>query len=58
MDIESAIKLGLPTYNKPRLKSPAESDSAIAPLAEWLARGENPHLLEQEMLDPISPLRS
>ncbi len=57
MDIESAIDLGSPTDNKPRLRSLAESDSAIAPLAEWLARGENPHLLEQEMLDPISPLR-
>lgn len=58
MDIESAVRLGSPTANKPRLKNLAESDSAIAPLAEWLARGENPHLLEQEMLDPKSPLSS
>ena len=58
MDIESAIKLGSPTENKPRLKGLGESDSAIASLAAWLASGENPHLLEQEMLDPVSPLGS
>jgi hypothetical protein len=58
MDIERAVELGSPTDNKPRLKILAESESAIAPLAAWLARGENPHLLEQEMLDPVSPLGS
>jgi hypothetical protein len=58
MDIESAIKLGSPTDNKPRLKGLGESDSAVAPLAAWLACGENPYLLEQEMLDPVSPLGS
>jgi len=37
------------------LSSIARSDSALAPLAEWLARGDEIKHLEQEAIDPISP---
>lgn len=40
------------------LKSIAASDSAVAGLAEWLSKGENVRHLEQEALDPASPLSS
>jgi hypothetical protein len=38
------------------LGSIAKSDSALAPLAEWLARGDKIKHLEQEALDPVSPV--
>jgi hypothetical protein len=40
------------------LKSIATSDSAVAGVAEWLWKGENIRHLEQEALDPTSPLNS
>ncbi|WP_298257246.1 Wadjet anti-phage system protein JetD domain-containing protein [Bradyrhizobium sp.] len=39
----------------PSLAALAQSDSAIAGLAEWLAFGGSPKMLEQEALDPAVP---
>ncbi len=38
------------------LASLAKSNSALAALAAWLANGENIMHLEQEALEPVSPL--
>jgi hypothetical protein len=40
----------------PTLVSIARSNSAVAALAAWLAEGPDIKHLEQEALDPISPL--
>jgi hypothetical protein len=47
---------GRPAAADPSLSSIARSPSGIAHLAEWLARGSCIRHLEQEALDPISPL--
>jgi hypothetical protein len=39
------------------LSSIGQSSSAIAELAQWLARGDTIRHLEQEALNPITPLR-
>jgi hypothetical protein len=58
MDIETARRLGSAVEHKPRLKELAQSDSAISHLARWLCEGPEPHFLEQETLDPTSPILS
>jgi hypothetical protein len=47
---------GCPAECDASLGAIAKSASAIASLAEWLARGERVMHLEQEALDPVSPL--
>ena len=47
---------GSPARCDPILGSIAKTDSAIASVAEWLAQGDDVKNLEQEALDPISPL--
>jgi hypothetical protein len=49
---------GRPAGRDASLGPIAKSASAIASLAEWLARGERIMHLEQEALDPVSPLAS
>lgn len=55
MTPELARKHGTPMQPAPRLRSLAESDSAVAGLASWLANGPDPYRLEQEALDPVPP---
>jgi hypothetical protein len=47
---------GQPAARDPSLSTIAKSDSALATLAEWLTRGRDIKHLEQEALDPASPL--
>jgi hypothetical protein len=47
---------GRPALRDASLTSLAKSDSALAGLAGWLASGEYIKHLEQEALEPISPL--
>jgi hypothetical protein len=47
---------GSPADSDTSLRAIARSASAVARLAEWLARGERIMHLEQEALDPVSPL--
>jgi Uncharacterized protein conserved in bacteria C-term(DUF2220)/Uncharacterized protein conserved in bacteria N-term (DUF3322) len=47
---------GSPAERDASLGTIAKSASAVAGLAEWLARGERIRHLEQEALDPVSPL--
>jgi hypothetical protein len=56
MDRSLAESLGKPAEADSTLRSIASSDSAVAGLAEWLWNGTNVRHLEQEALDPISPL--
>jgi hypothetical protein len=49
---------GRPAERDASLGAIAKSASAVASLAEWLARGERIMHLEQEALDPVSPLPS
>lgn len=50
-----AEALGKPATPDRTLGTIAKSDSALAELADWLARGNAIRHLEQEALDPISP---
>ena len=56
MDQCLAESHGKPAEPDDTLKSIAASDSAVAGLAEWLSKGPNVRHLEQEALDPLSPL--
>jgi Wadjet anti plasmid transformation system JetA-like protein len=56
MDQCLAESHGKPGEPDGTLKSIAASDSAVAGLAEWLWKGPNVRHLEQEALDPLSPL--
>jgi Uncharacterized protein conserved in bacteria C-term(DUF2220) len=47
---------GAPADRDPTLDAIARSSSAVASLAKWLAHGECVRHLEQEALDPVSPL--
>jgi hypothetical protein len=58
MDPSTARASGRPASRDPTLTSLAKSNSALASLAAWLANGENIRHLEQEAIDPISPLTS
>jgi hypothetical protein len=56
MDRPVAEAHGKPAGHDSGLSAIAKSDSAIAGVAEWLAYGTDIRHLEQEALDPISPL--
>ena len=56
MDRALAERHGKPAMPDAALASIAQSDSAIAGLAEWLSRGDHVMHLEQEALNPDSPL--
>jgi hypothetical protein len=56
MDQCLAESYGKPAEPDGTLKSIAASDSAVARLAEWLSKNPNVRHLEQEALDPLSPL--
>ncbi|MGY3346985.1 MULTISPECIES: Wadjet anti-phage system protein JetD domain-containing protein [unclassified Bradyrhizobium] len=56
MTRELAEQSGHSTTVDPSLASIATSDSKIRGLAEWLCSGPDVHHLEQEALDPLSPL--
>ncbi|SFK16914.1 Wadjet anti-phage system protein JetD domain-containing protein [Bradyrhizobium sp. Gha] len=56
MTKELAEQSGHSTSADPSLASIATSDSAIRGLAEWLCSGPDVHHLEQEALDPLSPV--
>jgi hypothetical protein len=56
MNQDLAIIHGRPARRDPGLGAIADTDSAVATLAAWLARGEDIRHLEQEALDPISPV--
>jgi hypothetical protein len=56
MDRALAESHGRPALPDAALASIAQSDSAVAGLAEWLSRGDRIMHLEQEALDPSSPL--
>jgi hypothetical protein len=56
MDQPLAEATGRPAARDPSLSQIAKTDSAIAKLAAWLSRGDNVRHLEQEALDPVSPL--
>ncbi|MGY3238338.1 hypothetical protein ACVWZ4_001030 [Bradyrhizobium sp. USDA 4472] len=56
MTRELAEQCGHSTTVDPSLASIASSDSKIRGLAEWLCSGPDVHHLEQEALDPLSPL--
>jgi hypothetical protein len=56
MDRSLAESYGKPARPDATLKSIATSSSAIVGLAEWLWRGDAIRYLEQEALDPASPL--
>ena len=56
MDKGTAQSNGRPASRDPTLTSVAKSDSALASLAAWLAGGDNVMHLEQEALEPVSPL--
>jgi Uncharacterized protein conserved in bacteria C-term(DUF2220) len=47
---------GRPASRDPTLGSMAKTNSALFELAQWLAQGEQIKHLEQEALDPCSPL--
>ena len=56
MDRATAEAHGRPAKIDPTLGSIAKADSAIADVAAWLAQGDAVKHLEQEALDPASPL--
>jgi hypothetical protein len=56
MTKELAEKSGQPADADPTLASIARSDSAVRDLAERLAFGSDVRHLEQEVLDPATPL--
>jgi hypothetical protein len=56
MERTVAESYGKPASHDLSLSAIAKSDSALAGLAEWLAYGSDIKHLEQEALDPISPL--
>jgi hypothetical protein len=56
MTREIAEACGSPADSDASLGGIARSASAVASLAEWLMRGERIMHLEQEALDPVSPL--
>jgi hypothetical protein len=56
MDQTLAETHGRPAPRDPTLGAIAKSNSALAALAVWLSQGEDIRHLEQEALDPISPL--
>jgi hypothetical protein len=58
MDRTLAETYGRPATRDPTLSSMAKTTSALAELAGWLATGEHIRHLEQEALDPSSPLES
>ncbi len=53
-----AERMGRPAARDPSLSSISKTDSALASLAAWLACGEQIKHLEQEALDPISPMKN
>ena len=53
---ELAEESGQPADADPSLASIVRSDSAVRDLAEWLAFGSDVHHLEQEALNPMTPL--
>ena len=57
MDRSLAVIHGKPAAHDPTLSVIASANSAVAGLAEWLCRGDHIHHLEQEALDPASPLQ-
>ncbi|HZQ14049.1 MAG TPA: Wadjet anti-phage system protein JetD domain-containing protein [Pseudolabrys sp.] len=58
MDRATAEAHGRPAKIDPTLGTIAKTDSALADVAAWLAQGDTVKHLEQEALDPVSPLRS
>lgn len=56
MDQTLAETHGRPAARDPTLGAIAKSNSALAALAAWLSQGEEIRHLEQEALDPVSPL--
>jgi hypothetical protein len=56
MDRALAETYGRPATRDATLGSIAKTNSAIAGLAEWLSHGDSIMHLEQEALDPVSPL--
>lgn len=56
MERQLADARGKPAEADPSLASIARSDSDLAALAEWLSRGPDVKYLEQEALDPSSPI--
>ncbi len=56
MDRALAEVYGRPAAREATLGSIAKTNSAMAGLAEWLSHGDGIMHLEQEALDPISPL--
>lgn len=56
MDRQLVEAHGRPADREPALGPLARTDSAVADLAAWLAEGEDVMHLEQEALDPSSPL--
>ncbi|TWS99844.1 Wadjet anti-phage system protein JetD domain-containing protein [Reyranella sp. CPCC 100927] len=55
MSRELAEAQGRPASPDPSLASIAQTPSAVAPLAQWLARGEGIRHLEQEAINPTTP---
>lgn len=56
MSRELAEAHGKPAEPDPSLASIALASSAVAPLAKWLARGEGIRHLEQEAINPLTPV--
>jgi hypothetical protein len=56
MDRSLAEAHGVPASPDPSLASISKADSAVADMADWLAFGIDIKHLEQEALDPISPI--
>jgi Uncharacterized protein conserved in bacteria C-term(DUF2220)/Uncharacterized protein conserved in bacteria N-term (DUF3322) len=56
MDQTLAQALGKPAPVDPTLKQIAKTNSAVAALASWLCEGNTVRHLEQEALDPTSPV--
>jgi len=56
MNRDLAVIHGRPARRDPGLGAIANTDSAVAALAAWLAGEEDVKHLEQEALDPISPV--
>lgn len=58
MTREIALSHGTePVKSDPRLSRIAKSNSAVADLATWFLNDSEARILEQEMLDPVAPMR-
>jgi hypothetical protein len=56
MDRKLAEQFGKGAKLDPGLSALGASHSAVASVAAWLAAGPHPKHLEQEAIDPISPV--